>query len=303
MLKKLFKDDNTNDNNNDSNNEEEEEDEDYKKKSKPKHRRNKQKIEQDVYKKLIYDWQPFILNIFSKNSDHAYMTITNKNYIHVDPKFFENKILKYHYNDILDRKINENYWRLFDYFILGSDIPNILLNLCYVAKSKIQGKGVFANCDIAKNSLITLMPNHIMIFNNIYWYHPIYYNNVPYNSFLHDDKEKLFETYSIECYNSEICGDPNYDNNSAYLGHLINDGIGPFHKLNKHDKKKLNQQVEKIYSEDNLALKTNVEFICWKHFPGIYVKSTKNIKKNEELLISYGKGYWLRRYKIKHNIK
>lgn len=262
----------------------------------------KENLEQDVYEKLIYDWQPFIFSIYAKNSHYSHIKINNKNQIFIDPKFFEEKILKYHYNDILERKVNENYWRLFDYFILGSDVPNQLLNLCYVDNSSIQGKGVFANCDIAKNSLITLMPNHIMWFNHNFWYHPIYYKDKIKKKDFYDKKKKIFGIYSINCYNVEICGDPKFKNDTAYMGHLINDGIGPFHQLIKHDKEKRNRQIQKIYSDEKVQAKTNVDFICWKNYPGIYVKSNKNIKKGEELLVSYGKNYWYDQYKRKHNI-
>ncbi len=136
-----------------------------------------------------------------------------------------------------------------------------------IKESKIKGtgNGVYTKKFIPKNSLITYYsPTYIISKDN-----KIYTDNQ-----IITDKDKimdLYETYKdyhITYYNTGIIGLPSYRNNK-YLGHLIND---KGYKLGKIYKPNLNN--------------------CIFHNKGLGILSTRDIKKGEELYVTYGKNYW-----------
>ena len=264
--------------------------------------KDEKNIEKKLYSSYVYDWQPLLISIFTtyygekKNLSPQTTNIVkdNNDVIFFTPYYFEGEILNNHYLNLQHEKVINGNWKIYDYFILGSDVPNELLNLCYVKKSKIHGNGVFAKCNIPAEILITLMPAQIVKEkeNKTYWFHP--FINKKFLKILKKN-DTIVNDYSLECSMVDICGNPYDFENSAYMGHLINDGIGPFKDLST-DQKLREKQIQQIYSIENINKKNNTQFVIWDNFPGAFIKSTKYIKKNEELFVSYGKGYWLDKY-------
>lgn len=267
--------------------------------------KDEKNVEKKLYNSYIYDWKPLIISVFTlyygkkkssllSTNNSTINVVDNNDLIFFTSYYFENEILNNHYLNLKhERTINGN-WKIYDYFILGSDVPNELLNLCYVKKSKIHGNGVFAKCDIPEGTVITLMPAQIVKEKETkaYWFHP--FINKKFLKIL-KKTDIIVNDYSLECGIVDICGNPYDFENSAYMGHLINDGIGPFKDL-PTDEVLRQIQILQIYSVANIDKKNNTQFLVWENFPGAFIKSTKNIKKDEELLVSYGKGYWLDKY-------
>lgn len=236
-------------------------------------------------------------------------------------------------------------------FTVGSALKDSYFNLCKVNESDINGKGLFAICDIPANIVITLMPAHLVrLDNNIYknmdkcdkrsniglhgdddddddymqiknLSQDIKYSTInkqsKINSFFkstHDTSDdstniklpkssyikRLFDLYAISYDKFDICGDPQNVSNSNYLGHMANDGIGPFKNLPSLDNmnfidmenyiRKAKLQYIKKVKKNKLV---NAELCSWSTLPGCFIASTRYIKAGEEILVSYGPDYWL----------
>lgn len=157
------------------------------------------------------------------------------------------------------------------------------LDIVEVRKSEIHGNGVFAKRDIKINEIITFYPAHIL---------QLYIgNNESILAFSNKIKEKhtdspvnhINDHYKYSCNNRNILiGDPTIIDDSNYLGHLINDSI-------MHDKTK---KSRKLYN--NLSnIQANCDFNNFEpYYLYIPIISTKFIKKDEELFVSYGAQYW-----------
>ena len=137
-----------------------------------------------------------------------------------------------------------------------------------IKESKIKGtgNGLYTTKFIPKNSLVTYYsPTYIISGDN-----KIYTDNkIITDKVIIMDILKTYGEYSIKYYNTKIIGLPGYRSNK-YLGHLIND---KGYKPGKIYKPHLN----------------NCTFNCKK---GLAILSTRDIKKGEELYVTYGKNYW-----------
>ena len=156
------------------------------------------------------------------------------------------------------------------------------LDIVEIKKSKIHNNGVFAKRDIQIDEIITLYPVDIL---------QLYVgNDESILNFSKRYKEKngmvvndINQYYKYHCDNRNIIiGDPAFIDNTNYLGHMINDGM-------KHDKSNKSRKLYKKLSEK----KANCEF---NNIPPyqlyVPVVAAKNIKKDEELFVSYGIQYW-----------
>ena len=153
-------------------------------------------------------------------------------------------------------------------------------------KSEIHGNGVFATSDIEKNTIVTFYPAHCIICDDEKDYigrkKHIFQN------------EKIFEVDNNYMTNVNekysIIGDPQNVNNSLLLGHMINDS-----QSLKIDTEINNETIENIknkISEYLLKSNNNCITIHNKESGVCYIKTTKNIKKDDELLMSYQFPYW-----------
>jgi hypothetical protein len=174
-----------------------------------------------------------------------------------------------------------------EYFDISNPINNKincedLNNIVRLDLSQIHQFGVFANKDINKNEIITYYPAHYIYKLNEYSIYNI--NLILPNNF----KDYV---YTLDQYNNiEIIGHPDITGNMNWVGHKINDGYKHNYKSNTKKNRSLYNKKTKKYNNATFAYSNEDEKIS--------VIVTKNIKKDEEILVSYGFDYWLHRNKI-----
>jgi SET domain-containing protein len=178
-------------------------------------------------------------------------------------------------------QINErqDYVKKFnDYLQISKDVM-FSSDIIYLSESKIHGIGIFAKQNIEKNELITLYPAHYITISNIPFGMRLTELNID---------SKTFLDYSIRYDESIIItGNPLLYKNEKMIGHLCNDGYKHnFINKNKKNIKKYNKK-RKEYNNTKFCLIEDTTFM------GII--STKNIKKDDEILVDYGFDYWLKR--------
>jgi len=177
--------------------------------------------------------------------------------------------------------------------LLGSTQKPYALKNCNikVGKSNVHGNGVFATEDISKDTVITFFPIHCLIDksdSNPAGEVPSYYATK--NVFDVNTEENIFEinlSYKMDISN-EYCafGDPNKTSDPELLGHIINDSTS--FKTNKSDAKSIKNEVCRyILSSNNNSVMT-----IYDEYGLFYVKATKDIKKGDEILMSYSMKYW-----------
>jgi SET domain-containing protein len=163
----------------------------------------------------------------------------------------------------------------------------------YAGKSKIHGNGLFAKIKIKKNEIITLYPCDILAYypekSRDAKEHVVAYifsdelnSNQEFKDNFHKNK-KYYKDYQLvinETYSG--IGIPEINDNPTYMGHLCNDGA----RGHSIDDKKIYETVS--------VLKSNAYFknICDCMMSVIAIK---DIEPNEEILVTYGHGYWISR--------
>lgn len=156
-----------------------------------------------------------------------------------------------------------------------SQIPPIYDAPCEVRPSTY-GRGVFATRDINEGDYITLYPAHGVSFDRTTKSESFYIGNIEYDAKY---------TVSHDTNELEFVGDKNRFNR-VFMGHLLNDSYPDVEEFK--DKEKLGATVVK-YLLHTITF-SNCQFKDGKNF--VIIQAIKNIKKDEELLISYGSGYW-----------
>jgi hypothetical protein len=189
-------------------------------------------------------------------------------------------------------------------------------NKVIAKESALHGFGVFATDTIPANTIVTFYPAHAIIIRNeksqmdsnnnlsaLY-----YYNNI---QFAHDNDYKISFIKKII-----LSANPDYKSNPLLIGHILNDS-----QCIMLDDLIKNKMIELNYElSDNKSLETFIEnndisdiekkvknSVCkyilqssnncvfvTNDYGLLYIKTTKEIKKDEELLVSYGPIYWLR---------
>lgn len=149
------------------------------------------------------------------------------------------------------------------------DLINIDAKSCvYVANSTIKGKGLFAKKNIPKST------------NCVIYYGDICTNNDVFNLYIEnsDDYVEIMKTMR-SCNDNVIYG--KYNGNDNLAGVYVND----YASIDSD----ISPTIFKNYA--NTHKYCNLHVVDTEDYP-VYV-STKRIKKNEELFIHYGIGYWL----------
>jgi len=166
---------------------------------------------------------------------------------------------------------------------LGLDIDKVVIN-----KSKIHGNGLFAKVPIKKGDIITLYPCDILAYfpeaNRDKPDHIIAYmfSDDSIKDVFYENK-KYYKDYQLVVNESySIIGIPEICDNPAYLGHICNDGARGHSEKDK-----------KIY-ETVSVLKSNAYFknICDCMMA---IVAIRDINIDEEILVTYGHGYWMTR--------
>jgi SET domain-containing protein len=157
-----------------------------------------------------------------------------------------------------------------------------------VLKSNLHGNGVFAKTFIKKGELITFYPGDIVRYypngrkklkNEKIW-HSVYYSD-RYDKIRERDN-MWDDDYAINLDNYySICSHSGFTNDSNYLGHIINDGA-------KHNS---TEKSEKLYMKIT-QIKSNCIYYPMIDNFHLAIVSKRDIKKGEELYVSYGMLYW-----------
>lgn len=143
-------------------------------------------------------------------------------------------------------------------------------------KPSTYGKGVFAECDIPKETVITMYPAH---------HYTRYVGGGNHTVYQVDGLPPPDMTYAMTCDNKNILiGCPSVTNNHWFLGHMINDVCSlPAYKKGREASWMVDYMIRNIKY-------TNVKYVTKDDF--IYVMTKRDIKAGEELLAVYGYGYW-----------
>jgi hypothetical protein len=171
--------------------------------------------------------------------------------------------------------------------IHNTNIPYPLKsNNIKLQKSDIHGFGIFAIEDIKKGSVITYYPSHAITDN-------IIKKNGHKKYMFNDEPFKINCDYKQKINNYSIFGNPDKVENALLLGHMINDSSCVCIDSDNISDVEIKNSVCRYILESN-----NNCMIKLDEYIGIaYIITTKNIKKNEEIHVSYFPEYWL----DKHN--
>jgi UTP-glucose-1-phosphate uridylyltransferase len=167
--------------------------------------------------------------------------------------------------------------------ILGSRL-RFKLNNVDIKQSRIlnSGIGIFTTRNISKCEIITFYPGDYICYKKPKTEEIIKlgeitqklgYKNTQYNN----------EYGLMMCNKYSICGEPSIRDNPTYLGHLINDGYKPSISDTENDY---------IIKSTSYA---NCEIIIINGGLHCAIIALRDIKKDEELYLSYGSKYWFSR--------
>lgn len=143
------------------------------------------------------------------------------------------------------------------------------------------GNGLFATRSIAKGTLITIYPAHLII---------DFTKDIPriYNYSEKDSEED--PDYAV-AFTDKILyqGNPQYYGGLCY-GHMINDPCTFVGDFNHATRRNIDMLIHRYKRQ--ASLRANTEFHRSTYF--IWIRATKNISPGEEILLSYGHKYWMK---------
>lgn len=183
--------------------------------------------------------------------------------------------------------------------LLQLRLPSLPLNKVEIRSSRIHGKGVFAKENIRKGEIITMYPGDILryYFNKDKGSPPkggskcgimvsSSVSDEMYREIMNNPLDGNLAKYMFDvndCYN--IIGHPDLISDPAYFGHMCNDGA-----------RSSSYADVQIYSNVCLLLNNSMYYnIIDCH---VAIMAYKDIKINEEILVSYGLNYWKNYYKM-----
>lgn len=164
------------------------------------------------------------------------------------------------------------------------------MNKVHIKESKIHGNGLFSSVNIKKGEIITLYPCDVLVYYPDKNREKDHYVSYIYSEILNENNElknkfeqnrQYYKGYQLSL-NDEysIIGLPEYDNDPTYMGHICNDGARGHRPEDK-----------KIYDKISI-LKSNA---CFRNICDcmMAIVALRDISINEEILVTYGHGYWL----------
>jgi hypothetical protein len=159
----------------------------------------------------------------------------------------------------------------------------------YISDSKIHGRGIFAQYDIPKDSIVTFYPRHAIRINDVITIDSQLTND--YNAYINSN---AFDDYEMLLRNNEsIIGFPTITKDTKFIGHMINDPIGNTFYSPKRSIiiRCINEYHKRMINDSNCACQTNYET------NETYIVTRRDIIKDDELLMPYGAKYWLMRFR------
>eukprot|EP00808_Paulinella_micropora_P005550 g10842.t1 len=197
--------------------------------------------------------------------------------------------------ELSDDKVKEN--------MLRTRLPDLKLNRCEVKRSILHGQGVFATRDIAFMELITLYPGDALLL----WGNesesagtmrvllgPHVVEKSADKCFVAAPGSRDYEIRDqLAGATISVVGDPALCSDPAYLGHMCNDGGALGLDGGDFKSQEARERYSRVSVESANAAQLSIEG-C--HFATVAIKP---ISKGEEVLISYGEGYWLSRAAVK----
>lgn len=169
-----------------------------------------------------------------------------------------------------------------DPVLMNTRFPSLPLSRLRVGASSVgdglAGRGVFATEDCREGDLLTCYPGDILL-------NPSGFTPDPKEKGI-DDDDQLRDLMSRYCIGMTedyaIMGLPGLDEDMAYAGHLINDGIA--------QPPAIEDDLE-AYLEESQG-KANAQLIPLENLHMVAI-ATRDIKKDEEILVFYGPIYWM----------
>lgn len=193
--------------------------------------------------------------------------------------------------------------------LYATRLSSIPLNRCYIADSHIPGagKGVFAKCDMRAGSLVTLYPGDAVHIEDLplnpdiagggseneVWFSAESDGSlfVPPSELLKRGRDYEIEVDS-NFWPTSLLGDPTKLDDSAYLGHMLNDGA-------TCDSNARGAKAD--YSIHSFRHR-NAKQVCASGCHAAIV-TTRDVAAGEELLLTYGANYWIHRLLAKHRLR
>jgi SET domain-containing protein len=157
-----------------------------------------------------------------------------------------------------------------------SKIPDYIYDAPCEVRPSTYGRGVFATRDISKGDFITLYPAHGIEFDRINKKKSHYIGDIEYDT-----------EYVVDHSKNKMAFMGDKDSfNGLFMGHLINDNYPSVEDFK--DKEKLAATAVNYYLHAstfaNCLFKDGTNFTI--------IQAYKDIKKDEELFVSYGLAYW-----------
>lgn len=164
----------------------------------------------------------------------------------------------------------------------------------YVKKSPIHGNGVFAKCNIKKNSIITLYPVDYICYKNNFGEKKVHYITEKMTDSIDDKKYMIGINDEIEIY-----GNKNNTSDNSRIGHIINDSTSFIIDNENIDDITLKNIICKyiLNSNNNALLKSNNDKTMY------YVIAIKDINEGDEILMSYTPKFWINNDKLYKRFK
>jgi hypothetical protein len=159
---------------------------------------------------------------------------------------------------------------------------------CEVRPSLVHGRGLFATTDVPANALLALYPPDAILIQDGTEKFAILLN--PESTTVPPEEIRRAYGATID-ENIVVVGYPDVDHGNMFQAHIANDGAkGSLTLLDPPEEVKREREV---YTACSL-LKQNAALVRHKSVPEwIVLRSTRPIRAGEEILITYGYGYWL----------
>lgn len=228
----------------------------------------------DNYKNELELMTPYLESL----TDHEYLNLLDKKFCDVTEVEFR-KLINFMYDNqkTLFATFNKPFSdMLFSLSLTENPLPYNNDDI-EVKQSTIHGNGVFAKRDIPKDNMVTIYPTQY-IYENI--------GNLKHERFANAEHFDYDHRYAIKTTHYHVIGDPTRLENMMLVGHILNDSACNFDKGNyavQHVKNIVGRYI--LSSDNNCAFKEIHDII--------YLKAIKDIKKDDELFVSYGPGYWM----------